>query len=165
LHGLVTLAARDGVCFPVADLVAIEHLSRTLMNRDSLGDMRFFVFPGVPAVFTPAMSSDQERDKGWHLLVNPLIDRLMTNTESRVLSPESTGDQLWRPSHGDMSFHIVPNKIGLEPLSSMRLMIAPIGSLLGLMGKIVAGVNRRSISLQLAAKSARASVQDLGNRT
>jgi hypothetical protein len=51
----------------------------TLLDRDSIRNMAFLVFPGVSSVFTPAVASDQEVDKSPGITVNPLINGLMAN--------------------------------------------------------------------------------------
>ena len=158
LHGLVALAATDGICFPVADLAALEHPCRALLDRDSVRDMRFFVFPGVSSMFAPAMASDQERDEGGGLLVNPLINRLMANAEPRMFPCKSSCNQLWRPSQGKVCFHIASNEVGFEPSSPMGLPVALIRAFLGFVREIVAGVNGRGVSFELPAKGARAAV-------
>jgi hypothetical protein len=121
-------------------------------------DMRFFVFPGVPSVFTPTMVSEQESDEGDSVLVNPLINRLMANAQPRMLSGESSGNQLWRPTDGKVCCHIATNEVGLEPFSLMGLTVALIGAFLGPVREIIARVNGRGISFKLAAKGAWAAV-------
>ena len=158
LHGLVAFAATDGIGFPVADLAAVEHLGRALLDRDALRDMRFFMFPGVASVFASAMASEQEGNQGDSVLVNPLINRLMANAKLRMLPAESSGDQLWRPAQGKVCRHIASNALGLEPFSPMGLPVALIGTLLGLVRQVVACVDGRGVSFQLPAKGARAAL-------
>ena len=158
LHGLVALAAADGIGFPVADLPAGEHLCRALLDRDALRDMGLFMFPGVAAVFRSAMASEQERDQGGSLPVDPLINRLMANAQSRMLSTESSGNLLRRPTQGKVSCHIAANELALEPFAPMGLTVALIGALLGLVRQVIARMNGSGISFQLSAKAARAPV-------
>ena len=152
MHGLVALAATDRVCFPVVDLGPLEHLCTALLDRDSLRDMRFFRFPGVSSVFTSAMASNQEEDEGGGILVNPLINRLMADVEPRMFYRQSSGDQFWRPSEGNVFLHIASNKVGLEPPSSMGVAVAIIGAFLGFVREVVACVNASGVSFELPAR-------------
>src|SRR5512135_735903 len=158
LHGLVALAATDGIGFPVADLPAVEHRCRPLLDRDALRDMRLFMSPGVASVFSSAMGSEQEGDQRASVLVNPLINRLMANAKLRMLPAEPSGDQLWRPTPGKLRGYIASNELALEPFSPMGLTVALIGALLGLVRQVIARMNGRGISFQLPAKAARAAL-------
>jgi hypothetical protein len=133
----------------MADLKALENGLRTLLDRDSLRNMGLFMFPGVPPVFTLAMGSDQGQNEMGRILVNPLIDSLMANTESRVIDGQSCGDKFWRPSKANAFSDIVPNKIGFESLSPMGFAVTFIRSFLSFVGQVIAGINRRGVSLKL----------------
>ena len=105
-------------------------------------------------MLTSAMGSEQKGYKMHSILVHPLIHGLMAYGQLRLFDAQSTGDQFWRPTQANVFFHIAANKVVFEPLSSMRLMLALIGSLLGFVGKVIASVNRRRIALELPAKGA-----------
>jgi hypothetical protein len=62
-----------------------------------------------------------------------------------------------------MFFHIASNKVVFEPFSPMGFVLALIGSGLGFVSEVMAGVNRRGIPLQLPGKGAWASVQHHGD--
>ena len=153
LHGhldrLVAFTAADGIGFPMANVKALENCFGTLFDRDPLRNMGFFMFPGVPSVFAFAMGSHQGQNEMRGLLVNPLIDGLMANGESRMVGGQSSGDKFWRPSPAKTFFGIPANKVVFEPLSSMGFVITVIGSFLSFVRQIIAGINRRGISLKL----------------
>jgi hypothetical protein len=75
-----------------------------------------------------------------------------------MFDAQPAGDQFWRPAQANVFFHIASNKVVFKPLSPMRLVLARIGSLLGFMGKVIAGVNRRRIAFELPAKGTGTSV-------
>ena len=114
-------------------------------------------------MLTPAMGSDQEGDKMRAVLVNPLINGLMADGLLGMLDAQSASDQLRRPTQANVFFHIASNKVVFEPFSPMGFVLALIGSHLGFVSKIIAGVNRRGIPVQLSGKSAWASVQHRGD--
>lgn len=153
LHGhldrLVAFTAADGIGFPMANDKALENCFGTLFDRDSLRNMRFFMFPGVPSVFAFAMGSHQGQNEMGDLLVDPLIDGLMANGESRMVRGNSSGNKLWRPSQAKTFFGILANKVVFKPLSSMGFVVTLTCSFLSFVRQIIAGVNRRGISLKL----------------
>lgn len=124
-----------------------ENDLRTLLDRDPLWNIRFFMFPGVPSVFTLAMGSHQGQNEMGGLLVNPLIDSLMANVEPRVFDGQSSGDKLWGPSQANAFFDISPNEVGFKPLSPMGFTVAFIRSFLGFVRQIISGINRRAFRL------------------
>jgi hypothetical protein len=132
LDGLVALTAADGICFPVADVKALENGWGTLFDRDSLRNMRFFMLSGVTSVFSFTMSSDQGQNKMGGILIDPLIDGLMANREPRVVKGESSGDKFRRPSQGEVFLDVLKDKVVFKPLSLMGLAFAPIRSTLSL---------------------------------
>jgi hypothetical protein len=69
------------------------------------------------------------------LLVNPLIDGLMANGESRMVGSQSPSDKFWRPPQTKTFFDILANKAVLEPLSSMRFAVTLIRSFLGFVSR------------------------------
>jgi hypothetical protein len=133
----------------MANVKAPENCFGALFDRNSLGNMRFFVFPGVPSVFAFAMRSHQGQNEVGGLLVNPLIDGLMANGEARMVDAKSSGDKLWRPSQAKTFFGILANKVVFEPSSPMGLVVTVICSFLSFVRQIIAGINRRGISLKL----------------
>jgi hypothetical protein len=97
------------------------------------------------------------------LLVNPLIDGLMANGESRMVGGQSPGDKFWRPPLAKTCFDIVTNKVVLEPLSSMGFAVTFIRSFLGFVRQVIPGINRRGISLKFSRKGAGASLENRGD--
>jgi hypothetical protein len=97
------------------------------------------------------------------LLVNPLIDGLMANGESRMVGGQSPGDKFWRPPLAKSSFGIVTNKVVLEPLSSMGFAVTLIRSFLGFMGQVIPGINRRGVTPKLPRKGAGTSMENRGD--
>ena len=81
-----------------------------------------------------------------------------------MLDAQSAGDQFWRPTEANVFFHIASNKVVLESLSPMGFVLSLISSFLGFVREVIAGVNRRGISLQLPGKGAGTSVQDRGDQ-
>jgi hypothetical protein len=114
-------------------------------------------------VLPSAMGSHQMGYKMQSILVNPLIHGLMAYGQLRLFDAQSAGDQFWRPTQAKVFFHIGSNKAVFEPFSPMRFILALIGSLLGFMGQIIAGVNRRGIPYQLPGKGAGTSVEQCSN--
>jgi hypothetical protein len=80
-----------------------------------------------------------------------------------MFDAQSAGDQFWRPYEANVFFHIASNKVVFEPLSPRGFVLALIGSFLGFVSKVIAGVNRRGIPLQLPGKGAGTSVQHRGD--
>jgi hypothetical protein len=95
------------------------------------------------------------------LLVNPLIDRLMANGESRVFNGQSPGDKFWRPSQAKAFFDILPNGVTFESGSPMGFVVTFIRSFLCFVRQVIAGINRRGISLKLPGKGAGTSLENL----
>jgi len=149
LDGLVAFTAADSVCFPVADVKALENGFGTLCDRDSPRDMGFFVLSGVTSVFAFAMGSDQGQNKISGILVNPLIDGLMANREPGVVDGQSSGDKFRRPSQGKAFFDILADKVVFKPLSLMGFALAPIRSILSFVREVIPGINRRNVSFKL----------------
>jgi hypothetical protein len=133
----------------MANVKALENCFGTLFDRDPLRNMRFFMFPGVPSVFAFAMGSHQGQNEMRGLLVNPLIDGLMANEESRMVGGQPSGDKFWRPSQTKTFFGILANKVVFEPSSSMGFVVTVICSFLSFVRQIITGINRRGISLKL----------------
>jgi hypothetical protein len=107
------------------------------------------MFPGVPPVFAFAMGSHQGQNEMGSLLVDPLIDGLMANGESRMVDDQSSGDSFWRPSQAKTFFGIVANEVAFEPSSSMGFVVTVICSFLSFVRQVIAGINRRGIPLKL----------------
>jgi len=107
------------------------------------------MFPGVTSVFTLAMGSHQGQNEMGDLLVDPLIDRLMANGGPRVFNGQSSGDKFWRPSQANAFFDISPNGVIFESWSPMGFPVTFIRSLLCFVRQVIAGINRRGISLKL----------------
>jgi hypothetical protein len=133
----------------MANVKALENCFGALFDRDPVRNMGFFMFPGVPSVFAFAMGSHQGQNEMRGLLVDPLIDGLMANGESRMVDGQSSGDSFWRPSQAKTFFGILANKVAFEPSSSMGFVVAVICSFLSFVRQIIAGINRRGISLKL----------------
>ena len=114
-------------------------------------------------MLTAVMGSDQKGDKVRSVLVNPLINGLMADGLLGMLDAQSASDQFWRPTQANVFFHIASNKVVFEPFSPMGFVLALIGSHLGFVSKIIAGVNRRGIPFQLPGKGAWASVEHRGD--
>jgi len=104
---------------------------------------------GVTPVFTFTMGSDQGQNKMSGILVNPLIDSLMANRESRVVDGQSSGDKFRRPSQEEAFFDVLADKVVFKPLSLMGFAVAPIRSLLSFVGEVVPSINRGSVSFKL----------------
>jgi hypothetical protein len=153
LHGnldsLVAFAAADGVCFPMADVEALENGLRAFFDGDPFRNMRSFMFPGVPSVFALAMGSHEEQNKRGGIQVDPLINGLMADRSSRVFNGQSAGDKFWRPSQAKAFFDIVSDKVALESLPPMGFTSAFIRSFLSFVSQVISGINRRDISLKL----------------
>jgi hypothetical protein len=132
----------------MANVKALENCFGTFFDRDPLRNMGFFVLPGVASVFAFAMGSDQGQNEMRGLLVNPLIDGLMANGESRMVGGQSSGDKFWRPSPLKTLFDILTNEVVFEPSSSMGFVVTVISSLLSFVRQVIAGVHRRCISLK-----------------
>jgi hypothetical protein len=132
----------------MANVKALENCFGTLFDRDPLGNMGFFMFPGIASVFAFAMGSDQGQNEMRSLLVDPLIDGLMANGESRMVGGQSSGDEFWRPSPFKTLFGILANKVVFEPSSSMGFVVTVICSLLSFVRQVIAGVHWRGISLK-----------------
>jgi hypothetical protein len=133
----------------MANVKAFEDCFGTFFDRDPLRNMGFFMFPGVASVFAFAMGSHQGQNMVRDLLVNPLIDSLMANGESRMVGTQSSSDKLWRPSPVKTFFGILANEVVFKSLSSMGFVVTVIGSFLSFVRQIIAGMNRRGISLKL----------------
>jgi hypothetical protein len=133
----------------VADVKALENGFGTLFDRDSLANMGFLMFSGVASVFAFAMGSDQGQNKVSGILVNPLINGLMANRESRVVDGQSSGDKFRRPSQEEAFFHVLADKVVLKPLSLMGFALAPIRSILSFVREVIPGINRSSVSFKL----------------
>jgi hypothetical protein len=133
----------------MADVMAPENGLRALLDRDPLWNMRCFMFPGVPSVFALAMGSHQGQNEMGSLLVNPLIDSLMANGEFRVFDGQSSGDKFWGPSPANAFFDILPKRVGFESWSPMGFAVTFIRSFLSFVRQVIAGINRRGISLKL----------------
>jgi hypothetical protein len=133
----------------MADVKALENGFGTLLDRDPLGNMGFFMLSGVASVFALAMGSHQRQNEMGGLLVNPLIDGFMANGLPGVIDGEPPGGKFRRPSEAKAFFDITPNRVVFEPLPPMGLVLAFIGSLLGFVSQVISGINRRGISLKL----------------
>jgi hypothetical protein len=133
----------------MADVKALENGFGTFFDRDSLGNMGFFMLSGVASVFAFAMGSDEGQNKMRGILVNPLIDGLMANRESRVVDGQSSGDKFRRPSQGEAFFGILADKVVFKPLSLMGFALAPIRTTLSFVREVIAGINRRGVSFKL----------------
>jgi hypothetical protein len=107
------------------------------------------MFSGVASAFALAMGSHQGENEMSGLLVNPLIDRLMANRESRVFDGQSSGDKFRRPFEAKSFFDITPDRVVFESLASMGFVLAFIGSLLSFVSQVISGINRRGISFKL----------------
>ena len=87
--------------------------------------------------------------------INPLVNCLMANGLAGVLYGQPAGNQFWGPAQANVFIDVITNEIVFKPLSSMRFMFAFIGSLLGLMGQVIAFVDRWRIAFELPAYGAR----------
>src|SRR5512139_1131706 len=96
-------------------------------------------------------------------LVNPLINGLMANGELRVIDGEPPGDKFRGPSEANAFFDIAPNNVGFESWSPMGFVVAFICSLLGFVRQVIAGINRRGISLELPREGAGAPLENCGD--
>ena len=105
-------------------------------------------------MFTSIIGSHQKGDQMRCITVNPLINGLMADAVLGIFETQPASDQLWRPAQANVFFHIASDKVVFEPLSPMRLVLARISSLLGFVGKVIASVNWRCITLELPAKGA-----------
>ena len=133
----------------MADMKAFENGFGTFFDRDSLGDMGFFMFSGVASVFALAMGSDEGQDKMRGILVNPLIDSLMANRDPRVVDGQSPGDKFRRPSQGEAFLDILADKVVFKPLSPMGFALASIRPILSFVREVIPGINRRGVSFKL----------------
>jgi len=138
----------------MADVTTLKNNSRTLLDRNSLGNMGLFMFPRVPSVFAFAMGSHQGQNKMGRLLVNPLINGLMADRAPRVFEGQSSGDKLWGPSEAKTFFDIPSDKFVLKSLALMRFAVASVGSFLSFVSQVVAGINGRGVSPKLPEESA-----------
>ena len=100
-------------------------------------------------MFALAMGSHQGQNEMGSLLVNPLIDSLMANGEFRVFDGQSSGDKFWGPSQANAFFDILPKRVGFESWSPMGFAVTFIRSFLSFVRQVIAGINRRGISLKL----------------
>lgn len=133
----------------MADMTALENGFGTFLNRDSLGNMGFFMLSGIASVFTLAMGSDEGQNKMRGILVNPLIDGLMANREPRVVEGESSCDKFRRPSPGEAFLDILTDKVVFKPLSLMGFALTPFRSSLSFVREVIPGINRRGVSFKL----------------
>jgi hypothetical protein len=133
----------------MADVKALENGFGTLFDRDSLGNMGFFMLSGVTSVFALAMGSHQEQNKMGSILVSPLIDGLMANGSPRVVNGQSSGDKFWRPSQTEAFFDVAADKVAFKPLSLMGFALALIRSILSFVREVIPGINRRGVSFKL----------------
>jgi hypothetical protein len=145
----------------VTHLEALEYDFRPFMDRDPLWNMGLLMFPGVASVFTLTMGSHQGQNEVWDFLVDPLIDCFMANGESRVFNGQSSGDKFWRPSQVNMFFDILTNGLTFESWSPVGFLVTFIGSFLCFVSQVIAGINRRGISLKLPGKGAGTSLENL----
>jgi len=144
----------------MADVKALENGFGTFLDRDSLGNMGFFMFSGIASVFTLAMGSDEGKNKMRGILVNPLIDGFMANREPRVVDGQSSGDKLRRPSPGEAFFGILTDKVVFKPRSLMGCALTPFRSILSFVREVIPGINRRGVSFKLPWKGAGASLEN-----
>jgi hypothetical protein len=147
----------------MADVMALENSLRTFLDRDPLWNMRCFMFPGVPTVFALSMGSHQGQDERGGFLVNPLINGLRANGEFRVFDGQSSGDKFWGPSQSKAFFDIAPNNVGFKSWSPMGFAVTFIRSFLCFVGQVIAGINRRSIALELPGEGAGTPFENGGN--
>jgi hypothetical protein len=133
----------------MTNVKALENCFGPLFDRDSLGNMGFFMLSGVASVFAFTMGSHQGQNKISGILVDPLIDGLMANRSSRVVDGESSGDKFWRPSQAEAFFDISADKVVFKPLSLMGFSLAPLRSILSFVREVISGINRRGVSFKL----------------
>ena len=100
-------------------------------------------------MFTLAMGPHQRWDKGGRILVHPLIDGFMADGLSRVVDGESAGNEFGGPPETKAFFDIVPDKVAFESRPSVGLVLTLLRPLLGFVRQIIAGINRRGVSLKL----------------
>ena len=130
----------------MADVKALENGFGTLFDRDSLGNIGFFMLSGVSCVFALVMSSHHGKNKMGSILVSPLIDGLMANASPSVVDGRSSGDKFWRPSQAEAFFDVAADKAAFESLSLIGF--ALIRSILSFLREVIPAINRRGVSFR-----------------
>lgn len=147
----------------MSNLVALANRLRAHPDRNSLGNMRFFVPVRMPTRVTFAMGSNEESDKMPCLLIDPLINRFVADRIARISQLKSAGDKFGRPSGKKLVLDEPSNGVILESCSPMREAVSVIRPCLSFVGQVIPCVDRRGITLELSGEGAGISTENLGN--
>ena len=97
------------------------------------------------------MASGEVLSQVRRLIVNELVDCLMTDTLARTIYRQPSGYLLRRPAHLQMANDVFPGLRVLQSRPFMRFLVAFLGPFLGLVSQIVSLVDWRRVVLQFTA--------------
>lgn len=162
-QGDKALMVADGIDFPMARFFSGVDGLGAVLDRDSLGDMQFF----MPAVmsFAPAfpVMAGQKRDQFSGLGIDPLVDGFRADGRGDFLLLPASGDLFGRPAFLKLFPDILAQGIVFQSGPNTGFPPPEFSPLLSPVRKIIPGFNRRGIAFEFAGYGAGVTTQGSGN--
>lgn len=162
-QGDEALMIADRIDFPMARFFPGVDGLRSVLDRDSLGDMQVFMPAVMP--FAPAFSmmAGQKRDHFPSFNIDPLIDGFRANSGGYSFFLPASGDLFGRPAFSQLIPDILAQGIVFQSGPDMGFPPPELSSLLSPVRKVIPGLNWGSITLELPGYGAGIAPKDAGN--
>ena len=117
------LTGDNGIAFPMPKLLTLQNMFRTVVNADSVGDVRTFVRMTMSFLLTLPMRTDQKRNKILHgsdgRIVEILVDCFIADAMFGIFQGKPCGDLFRRPSQFQFPLDIGTNERTFQARSLM----------------------------------------------
>jgi hypothetical protein len=149
-QGDEALMVADGVDFPVAWFFTAIDSWGPVFDRDSLGDVQFFMSSVMS--FAPAFTvmTGQKGDQFPGIGIDPLVDGLRADSRGYFFLLSASGDLFGRPAF----FQLIPNGLAqgfvFKSGPDMGFLPSELSPLLSPVGEIIPGFNGRGITFEFA---------------
>lgn len=162
-QGNEALMVADRIDFPVARFLPVVDRLGSVIDRDSLGDMQFFMSAVMSFAPTFAMMPGQKRDQFPSIGIDPLVDGFRADGRCDFFLLSASGDLFGRPAFLEFLPDILAQEIVFQSGPDTGFPPAEFSSLLSPVREIIPGFNRGSIALEFTGYGAGIAPQRSGN--
>ena len=150
-----------GVDFPMTDDAPGVDGRGPMRNGNAKRNAASGVFArNKAAMHAFAMTLGKEGNQLTGTAIDPLINGLVTDGETRPVERKASCDQFRRPAQAQFGSNIITQERRLKPRPGRSGALAEIGTLLSTTGKIAMLVDRRTVAPKLARKRGRTAMKN-----
>ena len=162
-QGDEALVVANGIDLPVAGFLPVVDGLGAVLDRNSLGDVQFFMSAVMSFAPAFAVMTRQKRNQFPGISTDPLVDGFRADCGGHFSLLPASGDLFGRPAFFQLIPDILAQGIVFESGPDMGFLPPGFSPLLSPVGEIIPGLNRRSIAFEFAGYGSGISPQGSGN--